>query len=67
MTFGVSGVFVFQGIKLRVIKQIPYGWVLNSMGFHYTVHQTNCNLDFISFINNEKNSRFTIDIIQIFL
>jgi hypothetical protein len=25
MTFGASGVFVFQGVKLRVMKQIPYG------------------------------------------
>jgi len=41
MTFGASGVFVFQGIKLRVIKQIPYGWVPNSMGFHCMVHKTN--------------------------
>jgi len=41
ITFGASGVFVFQGVKLRVIKQIPYGWVLDSMGFHHMVHQIN--------------------------
>jgi len=39
MTFGVDGVFIFQGVKSRLTKQISNGWVLHSMGVHCMVHK----------------------------
>jgi hypothetical protein len=41
MTFGADGVFVFQGTKSSVTKQITNGWAPHSMGVHYMVHKTN--------------------------
>ncbi len=41
MAFGVDGVYTFQGIKSRVIKQNFEGWVPHSMGIHSMAHQTN--------------------------
>jgi hypothetical protein len=44
MTFGVNGVFVFQGVRSWVIKQFFYGWVLHSMGMHCMAHKTNLTI-----------------------
>jgi hypothetical protein len=47
MTFGVNGVFVFQGVRSWVIKQIFYGWVFHSMGMHCMVHETNLTIQIL--------------------
>jgi hypothetical protein len=41
MTFGVDGVYVFQGVKSRVTKHIFDGWALHSMGVHCMAYRTN--------------------------
>jgi hypothetical protein len=41
MAFGANGVFVFQGIKLGVTKQIFDGWAPHSTWVHYMAHGTN--------------------------
>jgi hypothetical protein len=48
MTFGVDGVFIFQGVKSRLTKQISNGWVLHSMGVHCMVHKTNLVIQTLS-------------------
>jgi hypothetical protein len=40
MTFGIDVVYIFQGVKSRVTKQIFNGWALHSMGMHCMVHRT---------------------------
>jgi len=41
MTFDVDEVFVFQGTKSGVTKQIVDGWAPHSMGVHCMAHRTN--------------------------
>jgi len=48
MTFGVDGVFVFQGTKLGVTQQIFDGWVSYFMGVHYVAHRTNLGVQIVS-------------------
>jgi hypothetical protein len=48
MTFGVDGVFVFQGIKLGVTWQIFDGWVPHFMGVHYVAHKTHLGVQIVS-------------------
>jgi len=48
MTFGVDGVFVFQGTKLGVTQQIFDGWASHFMGVHCVVHRTNLGVQIMS-------------------
>jgi hypothetical protein len=41
MTFGVNGVFTFQGTGLGVTWQISNVWAPHSIGVHYMAHKTN--------------------------
>jgi hypothetical protein len=47
MTFGVNGVFVFQGVRSWVIKEFFYGWALHSMGMHCMAHKTNLTIQIL--------------------
>jgi hypothetical protein len=53
-TFGVDDVFIFQGVRSRVIKQIFDGWAPHSMGVHCMAHRTNIvvqNLSHLPMLN----------------
>ncbi len=41
MTFGVDGVYVFQGVRSRVTKHIYDGWAPHSMGMHCMAYRMN--------------------------
>jgi hypothetical protein len=41
MTFGANSVFIFQGVRSRVTKQISYGWAPHSMGEYCMACKTN--------------------------
>jgi hypothetical protein len=41
MTFGVDGLFIFQGSKLSVIRQIFDAWAPHSIAVHCMAHRTN--------------------------
>jgi len=48
MTFHAIGVFVFQGVRSGVTKQIFDGWDLHSMGKYCMVHKTNLAIQTLS-------------------
>jgi len=48
MTFGVNGVFVFQGVRSWVTKQIFDGWAPHSMGMHCMAHKSNLAIQILS-------------------
>ncbi len=48
MTFGVDGVFVFQGVKSGVIQQIFNGWAPHSTRVHCIAHGTNLAVQILS-------------------
>jgi hypothetical protein len=48
MTFGVDGVFIFQGNKLGVTWQSFDGWASHFMVVHYVAHKTNLGVQIVS-------------------
>ncbi len=56
MTFGVDGVFVFQGNKLSVTRQSFEGWASHFMVVHCVAHKTNLGIQIVSHL--QMVSRF---------
>jgi hypothetical protein len=57
MTFGVDGVYIFQGVRLGVTKHIFHGWALHSMEKHcmaYKISLVIQNLSCLLVVNKLK-------------